>query len=110
MDAQDAIRYKYEELKSASGSQDLETINEIVVDILSLLHKQWSSMAGTRKDTYEEAYCLVDNTFTAHQTTKQDTTNSYYLNEIGLQIGRDLHPVLATPPLRPSRANKRIVS
>lgn len=95
MDTQDAIRHKYEELKAASGSQDIDTINNIVVQILTLLHKQWGSMAGTQKYTYEEAYCLVDHTFMVHRQTKQDTSDSNYLNEIGLQIGRDLQPVLA---------------
>ncbi|GAB3888630.1 hypothetical protein [Spirosoma agri] len=110
MNPQDIIRTKYEELKSAAtGTQDLDTINDIVVDILSTLHKQWSSMAGTQKDTYEEAYCLVDNTFSAHQRTKQDTSNSYYLNEIGVQIGRDLYPVLASPARRKPGKKKYIV-
>ncbi|MCK8490912.1 MULTISPECIES: hypothetical protein [Spirosoma] len=110
MDTQDTIKYKYEALKAASVSQDLGTINDLVVDILSLLHKEWSSVAGIQKDTFEEAYCQVDNTFAAHKKTKQDTSNSSYLNEIGLQIGRDLYPVLSSPTRRSPVKNKYTIS
>ena len=111
MKPQDVIRTKYEELKSAAtDSQNLDTINDIVVDILSTLHKQWIVMAGTQKDTYEEAYCLVDITVSAHQRTKQDTSNSFYLNEIGVQIGRDLYPVLASPARKAPGKNRHAIN
>lgn len=92
-----SLAQKYAELRAvaANATADIDTVNEIMIDILQLLHDRFAETTGSQKIAYEQAYSYLDYTVSAHRATKQDTSNQFYLNEVGLQVGRDISSVLS---------------
>ncbi|WP_338870502.1 hypothetical protein WBJ53_22940 [Spirosoma sp. SC4-14] len=75
---------KYTELKAAAAvATDVDAVNELMVDILQLLHQQFTETSGSQKAVYERAYSFLNCTVSAHYSTRQDTSNQYYLSEMG---------------------------
>lgn len=89
------LSQKYAELKiAATTATDINAVNELMVDILQLLHQEFIETSGSQKAVYERAYSFLNCTVSAHNSTKQDTSNQYYLSEMGQQVGRDIEGAL----------------
>ncbi|WP_338877009.1 hypothetical protein WBJ53_15240 [Spirosoma sp. SC4-14] len=89
---------KYALLKSvAADSADIEVVNQLMIDILRLLHDEFAHTSGKQRAAYERAYSLLDCTLSAHFSTRQDTQNPFYVSEVSYQVGRDIEMVLPRP-------------
>lgn len=88
---------KYALLKAAASAADIEVVNQLMVDILRQLHEEFAHTTGRKRAAYEQAYSLLDCTLSAHFSTRQDTQNPFYVNEVSYQVGRDIETVLPQP-------------